>query len=70
MHDTYLTCYGCPFRREGCHGKCEGYQARSAAGQKRNEERRASIRWLPEEERLRRLKNLEMERYHKKRRKT
>ena len=68
-HDTYQTCYGCPFRREGCHGKCEGYQARVKVGQERNDERRASIRWLPEEERLKRLKNLEAERYNKRRKK-
>ena len=43
MHDTFETCYGCPFRREGCHGKCEGYQARCTGG--RRETNSAGTAW-------------------------
>lgn len=78
--NTYESCYGCPYRCSGrnehcpyecngCHGKCFGYECRVAENEKRNDERRASIRWLPEEERLKRLKNLEAERYNKRRKK-
>lgn len=68
MFDTFKSCYGCPFRREGCHGKCEGYQARSAANQERNQERRDSLAWISEQERLRRLNVISSQKTNKKRR--
>ena len=68
MFDTFKSCYGCPFRREGCHGKCEGYQARSAEGQERNQERRDSLAWISDTERERRVNVISSQKSNKKRR--
>lgn len=68
MHDTFATCYGCPFRREGCHGKCEGYQARFTEAQERNQQRRDSLAWISDTERERRVNVISSAKSNKKRR--
>lgn len=65
--DTYKSCYGCPNRAPGCHGRCQGYQYRVKENEKRNQERRDKIAWVDDgvfEKRLGRLYN---EKYRRKR---
>lgn len=68
MFDTFKSCYGCPYRREGCHGKCFGYECRVLEGEKRNQERRDGLAWISEPERLRRLNVISSQKSNKKRR--
>lgn len=36
----YTTCQGCLDRAVGCHGQCDGYQARVEVNRVKNEDRR------------------------------
>lgn len=79
MFDTFKSCYGCPYRCSGrnehcpyecngCHSKCFGYECRVAEDNKRNQERRDSLAWISEPERLRRLNVISSSKSNKKRR--
>ena len=50
MHDTFLSCQGCPQREPGCHSRCEGYIYRSEKNKERLQAQNEAYTWVPRRE--------------------